>query len=123
MDHLTPRKLAEQLGSARRGTDYHIAMNRSGWALVFLVPIMICILARTLGLDYDGVRATFANPFVAIVTGLFLLVGMRHFARGVVNIVDDYNTGATRAALIMLANGIAYLTIAAGILALARLAL
>ena len=123
MRYLTNRKRAEGLGSARAGTEHHMAMTASGWALLVLVPVMVFVLARTIGGSLDDVRATFANPFVAILTALFLIVGMRHFAKGAQTAIEDYAHGGTRAALIMAANAISYLTIAAGLYALIKLAL
>jgi succinate dehydrogenase / fumarate reductase, membrane anchor subunit len=123
MRYLTNRKRAEGLGSARHGTEHHIAMTVSGWALLFIVPVFVFVLARTIGGTYDAVRATFANPFVAVLTGLFLFVGMRHFAKGAQMSIEDYAHGAARTALLMAANAISYLTIAAGFYALIKLAL
>lgn len=123
MRYLTNRKRAEGLGSARTGTEHHIAMTVSGWALLVIVPVFVFVLARTLGGSYDAVRATFANPFVAVLTGLFLFVGMRHFAKGAQMAIEDYAHGAARSALVMAANAISYLTIAAGFYALIKLAL
>lgn len=123
MRYLTPRKRAEGLGSARHGTRHHMAMSVSGWALLFIVPVFVFILARTLGQGYEAVRATFANPFMAILTGLFLFVGMRHFAKGAQTAIEDYTHGFKREALIMLANAVSYLVIAGGFYALVKLAL
>lgn len=123
MRYLTPRKRAEGLGSSRAGTSHHIAMTVSGWALLFIVPVFVVIIGRTLGSDYEGVRATFSNPFVAILTGLFLFVGMRHFAKGAQMTIEDYAHGFTREALLMLANAVSYLVIAGGFYALIKLAL
>lgn len=123
MRYLTSRKRAEGLGAARHGTAHHMAMTSSGWALLFIVPVWVFIMARTLGHGFDHVRDTFAHPFVAIMTALFLFVGMRHFARGAQTAIEDYAHGFTREALVMLANAVSYLTIAAGFYALIKLAL
>ncbi len=123
MRYLTPRKRAEGLGAARHGTAHHVAMNVSGWALLFIVPVFVVVLARTIGHGYEHVRDTFANPLVAVLTALFLFVGMRHFARGAQMAIEDYAHGGTRTALVMLANAVSYLTIAAGFYALIKLAL
>ena len=74
MRYLTARKRAEGLGSSHHGTEHHIAMTVSGWALLFIVPVFVFVLARTIGGGYDEVRATFANPFFAVLTALFLFV-------------------------------------------------
>ena len=123
MRYLTSRKRAEGLGSARQGTNHHIAMTVSGWALLFLVPVFVFILARALGHGYEHVRDIFGNPFVAVMSGLFLFVGLRHFAKGAATTFEDYTHGFTREALIMAANAVSYLTIAAGFYALIKLAL
>ena len=123
MRYLTPRKKAEGLGSARSGTKDHIFMTVSGWSLLVLVPIWIFVLARTLGDGFVEVRATFGHPFVAILTALFLVVGMRHFAKGAQMAIEDYCHGFTRDMLVMLANAVAYLVIASGLFALIKLAL
>lgn len=123
MRYLTPRKRAEGLGSARHGTMHHIALTVSGWALLFLVPVFVIVLARAIGGSVEEVRATFANPFVAILTGLVLFIGMRHFAKGAQMAIEDYSHGFTRAGLVMLANAVSYLVIAAGFYALVKLAL
>ena len=123
MNYLTSRKRAEGMGSARQGTSHHVAMTVSGWALLFIVPVFVFVLARTIGHGFEAVRGTFANPFVAILTALFLFVGMRHFAKGAQMAIEDYAHGFTRDALVMLANAVAYLTIAAGFYALIKLAL
>lgn len=123
MHYFTPRKLAELLGSGRHGTLDHMAQVRTGWALLVLSPILLVILACTIGADRDEVREVFSHPVIAILTGLFLFISMRHFMLGMCNVLNDYTTGATRAALNLLSGGIAYLTIGAGLFALATLAL
>ena len=123
MRYLTPRKRAEGLGAARSGTAHHIAMTVSGWALVFIVPVFVFVLARTIGHGFDHVRETFANPWMAILTGLFLFVGLRHYATGARSTFEDYSHGFTREALIMLTHAVAYVLIAMGFYALIKLAL
>ena len=87
------------------------------------MPVFVFILARTLGSGFEGVRATFSNPFVAIVTALFLVVGLLHFARGARTPIEDYTRGFLTEALILIAGGIAWALMATGLYALARLAL
>lgn len=123
MRYITSRKQAEGLGSARSGTAHHIAMTVSGWALLVLVPLWIFAFARVLGHGYDHVVAAFGNPFMAILTALLLVVGLRHFAKGVQTVVEDYCHGASRTAFIMAANAVSYVLIAAGLFALVKLAL
>lgn len=123
MRYLTDRKRAEGMGAARSGTAHHIAMTVSGWALVLIVPIFVFALARIIGHGYDHVREFFGHPCMAILTGLFLFVGLRHYANGARSTYEDYSHGFTREALIMLTQGVAYLLIALGFYALIKLAL
>lgn len=123
MRYITPRKAAEGLGSARKGTGHHIAMTVSGWALLFIVPVWVFCFARVIGHGHKHVVHAFENPFMAILTALLLLVGMRHFAKGAATAIEDYTHGFTREALIMAANAVSYLVIAAGFYGLVKIAL
>ena len=123
MRYLTARKRAEGKGASHTGTHHHWSMTLSSVGLAFLVPVWLYMFGRALGQSRDGVLETFSHPFPAIVSALVLVIGMRHFAKGAQTAIEDYAHGATRAALIMAANAAAYLTIAAGLYALIKLAL
>jgi succinate dehydrogenase / fumarate reductase, membrane anchor subunit len=121
--YMTDRKLAVGQGSAHAGTHHHWAMTVSAAGLTVLVPIWVYIFGITLGAPRDVVVATFARPFPAIVTGLILIVGMRHFAMGAATMIEDYSRGATRKWLIIGVNLLSALIAAVGLYALARIAL
>ena len=82
MRYLTDRKRAMGKGAAHSGTAHHWAMQVSSVGLALLIPVWIIVFGRALGQDHAGVVATFARPFPAILTGLVLVVGLRHFAAG-----------------------------------------
>ncbi|MGB3147348.1 MAG: succinate dehydrogenase, hydrophobic membrane anchor protein [Paracoccaceae bacterium] len=123
MRYLTDRKRAAGKGSAHTGTEHHWFMQASGVGLAFLVPAFVIIFGRALNQDFDGVWAFFSNPFVAILFGLTLFVGMRHFAKGATMMIEDYAHGTWRKALIIMAISLSYVVTATGLFALARIAL
>lgn len=123
MRFLTDRKRAEGKGASGTGTEHHWYMQVSAVALAFLVPTFLFITGRAIGGTHEEVLATFAHPFVAILTGLTLYAGMMHFNKGAQMMIEDYARGSARKILIMLVIGISYATIATGLFALAKIAL
>ena len=67
--------------------------------------------------------ARLSARFSALLTGLLLVVGMRHFAMGAAMMIEDYAKGTTRKALIIGATALAWAVAATGLFALARIAL
>lgn len=123
MAYLTDRKRAEGSGSARAGTQHHIAMMISAVALVVLVALFVAAVAPVIGAPHAEVTAHFARPFPAIVTALLLVVGFHHFRGGVQVMIEDYFRGLTRKVLIVLMILVSYGAMATGLFAVARLAL
>ena len=122
MRYLTDRKRAMGQGAAHTGTAHHWAMTVSAVGLTVLTPIWVYIFGSTLGTSRDVVVATFEQPFPAIVTGLILIVGMRHFAMGATTMIEDYSKGAMRKGLIIGVNLLSALIAAVGLYALFRIA-
>ncbi len=123
MRYLTDRKRAVGRGSARSGTQHMWFMHVSSIALAILIPFWVYVFGSALGQGHDQVLATFAKPFPAILTGLVLVVGMRHFAAGAQTMIEDYSHGATRHALVIGAISLSYAVMATGLYALVRIAL
>lgn len=123
MRYLTDRKLAIGKGSAHAGAHHHWAMTVSSVALLVMVPIWVIIFGRALGQDRAAVVQVFGHPFVAILTALMLVVGMRHFAMGAQTMIEDYARGGTRKALIIGVQCLSMVIAATGLFALARMAL
>ncbi len=123
MRYLTDRKRAMGRGAAHTGTEHHWAMQVSSVALAMMVPVWVYIFGNALGGTRAEVLDTFARPFPAIVTGLLLVVGMRHFAMGATMMIEDYAHGTTRKALIIGAVSLSWAIAATGLFALARIAL
>ncbi len=123
MQYLTDRKRAEGLGSAKTGTEHFWHMQISSWALIVLVPLFVFTVGPVIGEPYSVVIGTFARPWPAIITGLFLVVGMIHFRNGAQVAIEDYAGGMTRKLLIIGTICLSYGIIATGLFALASLAL
>ena len=80
-------------------------------------------MSRAVGLHRAGVLAYFSKPYPAIVTALFLIVGMYHFVKGTRNMIDDYLSHTERKVAIIFSEIFAWAVIAAAGYALARMAL
>ena len=123
MRYLTARKRAEGLGSGHAGTHHHWSMTLSAAGLAFLVPAWLIIFGRALGQDHATVLETFGRPFPAILTGLLLVIGMRHFAMGATTMIEDYTRGTTRKMAVVFVVSLAWVIGATGIFALLKIAL
>ncbi len=123
MRYLTDRKRAVGKGASGTGTEHHWSMQVSAVGLAFLVPVWLYIFGRALGQSRETVIATFGHPFPAILTGLLLVVGMRHFAKGATMMIEDYTGGSTRKILVMFVTSLSWVVAATGLYALARMAL
>ncbi len=123
MSFLTDRKRAAGLGSAKSGVEHFWAMKKSSAALLVLVPLFIFTFGSALGSSQAEVLAYYSRPFPAIVAGLTLLVGMRHFIDGAQIAIEDYVHGAAEKIAILALNIVGYGLAATGLFAIARIAL
>ncbi|MCW9043256.1 MAG: succinate dehydrogenase, hydrophobic membrane anchor protein [Pseudopelagicola sp.] len=120
---ITDRKRAEGRGSAHTGTEHHWYMQVSAVGLALIVPTFIFIFGSALGGTHAEVIATFSRPIPAILTGLVLLFGLKHYAKGARMMLEDYARHSTLKLLIMLVTFLSYGLIAVGLFALAKIAL
>ncbi len=123
MRYLTDRKRAIGLGSAKSGTQHFWEMKVSSVALLILVPLFVFTFGPTLGQPYDAMLDYYSRPFPAIVAALTLAVGFKHFADGAQVMIEDYVHGTMEKVLIILVKCLSYGAAAAGIFAVARIAL
>jgi succinate dehydrogenase / fumarate reductase membrane anchor subunit len=123
MRYLTDRKRAVGKGAAGTGTEHHWFMTVTAVGLAFLVPAFLFVFGRALGQGHEEVLAIFSRPFPAILTGLTLVVGMRHFAKGAQMMVEDYAHGTARKVGIIVAIMLSYAVMASGLYALVKIAL
>ena len=123
MRYITDRKRAVGRGASHTGTEHHWSMQVSAVALAFMVPAWLYVFGHALGGSRAEVLATFARPFPAILTGLVLVVAMRHFAKGATMMIEDYAHGSARKVAVMFATALAGVIAATGLYALVRIAL
>ena len=123
MRYITPLKAAEGLGSAHTGTQHHWAMTVTAVALLVLTPLFMIVVARAIGLPHELLVVYFGRPFPAIITALFVTVGMIHFIKGTRIMIDDYFQGTARKAAIVISVIFGWAVIACALYALARMGL
>lgn len=123
MAFLTDRKRAEGTGSGREGTHHHWQMIASSVALVFIVPVFVLIIGAALGDDHASVVEFFSRPIPAIFTGLSIGVLMLHLLREAQAAIEDYMHGTAQKLTLIAAEAFSYAVIAAGLFALAKIAL
>lgn len=123
MRYVTPLKLAEGLGSAHSGTRHHWFMTVTAVALLILTPLFMITIARAIGLPRELVLAYFGQPFPAVITALFIIVGMLHFIKGTGIMIDDYFRGGVRKGAIIFSVIFGWAVIALAVYALARMGL
>ncbi|AWD21553.1 succinate dehydrogenase, hydrophobic membrane anchor protein [Pseudogemmobacter blasticus] len=121
--YLTPRKRAEGKGAAHVGTEHHWSMMVSAVGLAFLVPVWLIIVGKALGSSRADVLDTFSQPFPAILTGLVLIVGLRHFVMGAQMMSEDYFRGTRRKLALIGGVAFGWTVSAIGLYALVKIAL
>lgn len=123
MRYITPLKAAKGLGAARSGTQDHWFLTVTAVALLIVTPLFMLVVAKAIGLPREGVVAYFGRPFPAVITGLFIIVGMLHFIRGTRSMLDDYIRGPAHKVAVILSVIFSYAVIAVAVYALARMGL
>lgn len=123
MQFLTDRKRATGRGSARTGTEHFWAMKVSSTALLVLIPLFLLTFGPMLGEPHAEVVAYFSRPFPALVAALTIVVSFMHFKDGVQVLIEDYVHGLAQKVLIIAMICLCYAAAAAGLFAIARLAL
>ena len=98
-------------------------MTVTSVALLVLTPLFLFTFGPLLGEPHDHVVATLSRPFPAIVTALMLIVGLHHFRLGVQVLIEDYAHGFARKAWIVVMTITSYALMAAGLFAVAKIAL
>ncbi|MBK4214870.1 succinate dehydrogenase, hydrophobic membrane anchor protein [Paracoccus caeni] len=122
MRYITPLKTAEGLGSAHTGTFQHWALTVSACALVLLTPAFLLVVGSAIGLPQEGVIAYFGRPYPALVTALFIIVGMIHFMKGTRVMIDDYFQHTARKVAIIFSVIFGWAVIATAVYALVKMA-
>ena len=99
----TPLARVRGLGSAKSGLHHWWHQRLTALAMVPLMVISLGLVAMIGTLDYDGAMALMANPFVAALLLLLVVVGFYHAGLGLQVVLEDYvSAEGTRLALILI---------------------
>jgi succinate dehydrogenase / fumarate reductase membrane anchor subunit len=112
-DMRTPLGRVRGLGSAKEGTDHFWRIRLTAIALV---PLSLFVIGWVLSLrnaTLDEVRASLAQPLVALAVALFLLAALDHMRLGMQIIIEDYVHGEGNKLALLILN--TFFTVAIGI--------
>jgi len=90
MAMITPLKRVRGLGSAHEGPQHFMKQRLTAVANLILIPFAVGLIATLAGQDLATVKATLANPVVAIALVALVLVMTMHMRIGMQVIIEDY---------------------------------
>jgi succinate dehydrogenase / fumarate reductase membrane anchor subunit len=98
-------------------------MTVTAVALFVLTPFFLGVIGPLLGAPHEEVIASLSRPVPAAIVAAYLVVGMHHFKLGVTTLIEDYVRGLARKIWIIAMTIVSYGIAAAGLVALAQIAL
>jgi succinate dehydrogenase / fumarate reductase, membrane anchor subunit len=90
MSYRTVKARVLGLGTAHEGAGHWWSQRLTSIALVPLTFLFLFPFVRSLGDDFETVRATYAHPFHAIVAILFIGATFLHLQQGLQVVIEDY---------------------------------
>ena len=110
MRHGTPLGRVRGLGSAKQGTEHWWHQRLTAAANLFLTLWFLLAIAQAPGYDFDSIRLWLSSAWVAIPLMLLIVSVFYHFRLGLQVVIEDYQHGENRVALMLLLN---FFTVAA----------
>jgi succinate dehydrogenase / fumarate reductase membrane anchor subunit len=89
----TPLRKVRGLGSARDGTAHFWRVRVTSVALVPLSLFAVGLVVSLGSAGYDETRAVLAQPLVALMLGLFVVISLDHMRSGMEEVIQDYVHG------------------------------
>lgn len=111
------------LGSAHHGTHHWLLQRFTAAGNLLTVGYLVFSFLLLPDLGYDSVRAWLSEPLPALALALMIVSVIWHARLGLQVMLEDYVHGASRFALIVLLNLLAFGGAGLGLLSLGRLAL
>lgn len=122
-DMRTPLGKVRGLGSAKDGTETFWRQRLTAVANVPLLLFFVGLLIALNGAGYAEVRATLANPLVAVVMALVIMSAFVHMRIGMKEIIEDYiHDEGMKFALVILSTFFVFLVGGASLFALLKIA-
>ena len=120
----TPLARARGLGSAKSGLSHWWHQRLTAIAMVPLVVASLVVVALIGQADYDSALALMANPLVATLLLILVLVGFFHAALGLQVVIEDYvSQEGIRMSFIILVKMMMFALAALSVLSILKLAL
>jgi succinate dehydrogenase / fumarate reductase, membrane anchor subunit len=112
------------LGSAKEGVSHWWYQRLTAIALAPLSIFFVWLCLRLINADFNEVRATIANPIIAVLLISFLISLYYHGQLGLQVIIEDYiHHRPTEMTLLIVVKFASFLLAIASVLAIARIAL
>jgi succinate dehydrogenase / fumarate reductase membrane anchor subunit len=92
------------LGSAKEGAHHWWQQRVTAGANLFLMIWFFTAIVRLPAYDYDTVHAWLASPWAAVPLILLVVSVFWHFRLGLQVLIEDYQHGTSRVALMLLLN-------------------
>ena len=124
MSYKTDYARVQGLGSAKHGTGEWWMQRMTSIVLALLAPFFLWTLAANVGTSYEEVRATYSNPWNAIIAAVFIGTAFYHIALGNRVVIEDYiHSKGLRVALLVGNAGLCLALAVTGVFAIFKLAL
>ena len=104
MAMITPLKRVRGLGSAHEGPNHFVRQRLTAAANLILIPFAVGLIATLAGADLGTVKATLANPLIAIALIVLILSTAVHMRIGMQVIIEDYVHDEGAKMLLLLSN-------------------
>ncbi len=104
MAMITPLKRVRGLGSAHEGPNHFLRQRLTAAANLILIPFAVGLIATLAGADLGTVKATLANPLIAIALIVLILSTAVHMRIGMQVIIEDYVHDEGAKMLLLLGN-------------------